>query len=44
MDDIVFGSTSKHLVEHFVRHMSIKFEMSLVGVDKVLVSKFRLGQ
>ena len=30
VDDIVFGFTSQHLVEQFVRHMSTKFEMSLV--------------
>ena len=29
--DIVFGSTFQHLVEKFVRHMSTKFENSLVG-------------
>ena len=31
MDDIVFESMSQHLVKQFVRHMSTKFEMSLVG-------------
>ncbi|CAA0811305.1 cysteine-rich RLK (RECEPTOR-like protein kinase) 8, partial [Striga hermonthica] len=31
VDDIIFGSTSKKLVNHFVKLMSSEFEMSLVG-------------
>ncbi|CAA0811979.1 cysteine-rich RLK (RECEPTOR-like protein kinase) 8, partial [Striga hermonthica] len=31
VDDIIFGSTSKKLVNHFVKLMASKFEMSLVG-------------
>ena len=31
MDDIVFGLMSQRMVEQFVEHMSIEFEMSLVG-------------
>ena len=26
VDDIIFSSTSQHLVEQFVKHMSTKFE------------------
>ncbi|CAA0808130.1 cysteine-rich RLK (RECEPTOR-like protein kinase) 8, partial [Striga hermonthica] len=31
VDNIIFGSTSKKLVNHFVKLMSSEFEMSLVG-------------
>ncbi|KAI3450426.1 hypothetical protein Pfo_007091 [Paulownia fortunei] len=31
VDDIVFGSTSKHNVDEFVKQMSEEFEMSMVG-------------
>ena len=31
VDDIVFSATSHGMVDHFVKHMSFEFEMSLVG-------------
>ncbi|CAA0807006.1 cysteine-rich RLK (RECEPTOR-like protein kinase) 8, partial [Striga hermonthica] len=31
VDDIIFGSTSKKLINHFIKLMSSEFEMNLVG-------------
>ena len=31
VDDMAFGTMSNKLMDHFVHHMSIEFEMSLVG-------------
>ena len=31
VDDIIFGGISNEMVEHFIKQMQSKFEMSLVG-------------